>query len=418
MDPFDPHEPVPNSQEPPADPFETSSDPIDVHEQRIRELSAMHRNKAPDSFEQELDRADSAYATAHNAGLIRDQDGTEEEDFVWPSVQREQLYQERLRQTPQPHVIYTMTQQSGVMNQYSPDRMTEMRRQKDPRVGLQGQSCPVAILEQISDNDPLDGSYTMTWLAFPSSNAANAYGETVGWDHEKPGPGEDDGVYTVRKLFDNPYFLEAQNRLKTEADPARVEQELFKFMREFNLDPSTQQAEMTLVQNLLFMTVEAGNYVAAEMLSPESDDKQVSGYLMTEMRNKKFKHANYAMQNEFKKIEDALHDVAHLGSHRGFSDDDIEFIRKTAVKLTDELQVRYEQVESTRDTFQLILTETLRVAQLRLQGRSSFLREDAAAGERRWDNEVDRIIRDSEEVIAAGYRRPLEYYIKGSFGLI
>ncbi len=418
MSPKDPLEPTPDPSEPHVDPLEPRIDPIEMHEQQIRDLAAMHRDEpSVVSHEQLLDRADAAYAVAHDAGLMRDRQG-EDEPFVWPSVRREQIYQERIRETPRPATILTMTALSGVSHAYDPNQSKRMRTLTDPREGLKGQSYPAAILEEVSDNDPLDGSYTMTWLGCRTVNEAVAYGEEVGWSHSKPGPGEDDGVYTTRTLFDNPYFLATKNGRQGEVDPELVEQEIFKLMRTFNLDPSTQQAEMDLAQDLLFVVVSTGRQVAEDMLGIESEGNRAKAYLNPKTRDRRFKDAHQALLRDFDKMDAALREIVHHDSAKDFAIDDKELIRKAAVKLSDTLQARYELTDVTRDAFELILGKTLQLAELRLSGRNNFVDQGASEGEKKWDQEVDKTLHESRATLAADYKGPLDRYLKEDFWIL
>jgi hypothetical protein len=174
------------------------------HDDRIAALARMHGDRSQ-SFEDVLDFADIAYMTAHSAGLMRAADG-EEEPFVYPSVQRERLYKEQVRED-RPTVVASASYQTGVFLFRDAHDTSAVSALEDVASALSGiTDKPAGIKEVVNDNDTIQGSHSITWMACDSREEAVAYCQRVGWAHERPGLGEDDGVYTYREVFDNPHY--------------------------------------------------------------------------------------------------------------------------------------------------------------------------------------------------------------------
>lgn len=171
------------------------------HEKRITDLA--HRKGRHNNNESRLDAADLAYELWHDAGAMRDSDGNIE-DFEYPSVRRERLYRETIQNTPRPKVAAEASVRTGSDAQ-AYDKFQSMR---DPEFALKGVKEPWAILEYEQDNDTVYGGASIVWLACESKAKAVEYCEIVGWDHEQPGPGEYDGVYTYREVHKNPHSSE------------------------------------------------------------------------------------------------------------------------------------------------------------------------------------------------------------------
>ena len=78
----------------------------------------------------------------------------------------------------------------------------EIQKIKDPEIMMADiEVGGVAILEVVSDNDALDGSYTVTWLRPRDLADARRYVQQAGEEASIPGPGEYDGVYTLRTIW-------------------------------------------------------------------------------------------------------------------------------------------------------------------------------------------------------------------------
>jgi hypothetical protein len=178
------------------------ADPRHVNEQRIVDLSRM-RGGNESSHESRLDNADASYPLAHSAGIMRDETGREEE-FEFPSVKRARLQREAESFADRPAVITTDTISHSELS--DKERREAHNALSKPEVALTGFDGPVAILEEIADNDALQGSSTITWLGPASREDAQAYLDSVGTYFARPGPGEDDGVYTSRRIIENPHY--------------------------------------------------------------------------------------------------------------------------------------------------------------------------------------------------------------------
>lgn len=183
-------------------------DKIEKHAKRISNLSRMSVDK-PHGLEGILDSADASYVLAHDAGIMRDEEG-KEEPFVYPSVLRKRLYHEAINQDRPPTFATKHVDIGWFFSDDSEGRrrqLRELREFRKPEVGLLGCKTPYAILENIDDNDSQGNAYTeAVWLACESQAVAENYVQSVGGWHEEPGPGEGDGVYTVREVIKNPHY--------------------------------------------------------------------------------------------------------------------------------------------------------------------------------------------------------------------
>lgn len=174
------------------------------HERFIDDLAAMQGDE-PRHLETHLDAADMSYSTAHSAGIV-------DKNFVWPSVQRERLYKEETyRDRPPTIVERTISPASmpseSASEQYRKD-FEELTKLTTPEEGMQGSEFVAGIMEHVDDRSWHDPSTTVTWLGCNSLEEAREYCERAGWAHEEPGPGEGDGVYTMREVHANPHLAQ------------------------------------------------------------------------------------------------------------------------------------------------------------------------------------------------------------------
>lgn len=142
------------------------------------------------SREERMDRADVAYAALYKAGKI---DGP----FEYPSVRAARLQREAVAENRPPEMRrFHWTDRDFASSQ------DEIRMARDPAAILAEEpDGTVAIMESVSDNDAVQGSSTITWLRCDNLEDAQRYIQQVGSEFSQPGPGEDDGVYTLRTIY-------------------------------------------------------------------------------------------------------------------------------------------------------------------------------------------------------------------------
>lgn len=142
------------------------------------------------SREERLDRADVAFAALHQAGKV---DGP----FEYPSVRAARLQREAVAENRPP----TLRRFHWRDTEYASSQ-DEIHLAENPVEILADEpDGTVAIMESVSDNDALNGSSTVTWLRCDGLEDAQRYIGQVGSEFSEPGPGEDDGVYTLRTIY-------------------------------------------------------------------------------------------------------------------------------------------------------------------------------------------------------------------------
>lgn len=393
-------------QEPPENDTPNS---IDEHEQRIRDLARMNTDD-PKSFESLLDNADSAYTLAHEAGMMRNEDGNEE-PFVGPSIKREQLYQESLRQTPRPVEIASMHVYERSSGGYNRSEMERARELSDPLVGMMGSDMPVGILENINDNDSMgNGSYRISWLGCSSLEEAIAYCDEVGWEHSKPGPGEDDGVYTNRTIYDNPRFLDQKNAGLGEVDDTSVELAIEDILTKVGLDPNGAETELKIIKGLS-RDVGHWNGVVKEGILSRNDRGVAKLYYNHRLRERSFAGARGAMDRQIQLMTSQIAESMGYDKPPALDKEELEHITSAATTITDALKTRHELREVTIKTLQTVLQGFIKVGHMRTHAAEVFKTQGSEEEEKRWTSEVGDVLVDTVSQINESYSVIMQRYI-------
>lgn len=394
--------------------------PIDTQEQRIRDLARGGSDAGFKSTTHEgiVDDADIAYSVLHAAGLVRDVDDKEEK-FVWPSVQLEQLYQEQvLRGRPLTFAIHSL----GSFNHVASDGDHEHWRQdaaahvlfQDPLVGLVGCSEPIAILETVNDNDALDPSSTITWLVTETIEEATAYCERVGWDHAKPGPGEEDGVYTSRTIYDNPFYLDKMNASLGDIDENAIGISVRSLTAELGLageDPTIETAMITGITHVARLN----RSMRTDMLGSD-DSKKHTKYLDPTQRTRGFNWAGSALTRE---LNQSLGDMEKsLGGHtqaKAFTKEDADIFVEKLPNLFEAVAAPHEVQAATSEALAKVIIEIMSIARGKQAGVQLFLADGQNAKALAWAQDVERSLELSVSTGCAAYSRMLETWSNRSY---
>jgi hypothetical protein len=397
--------------------FEQGPDERSELERRINDLNRMAGTTAR-SLEGRLDTADAAYSLAHDAGLMRREEDGSEEPFVWPSVRRERLYQELLRQTPRPRTVASAyVEDVNWLLARDPEYLKEHQRigrhyreMCNPQIALDGCDDPVAILETVQDNDGLGGSSKLTWFGCGSYQEAAEYCDTVGWNHEKPGPGEDDGVYTYRRVYDNPYFLDTQNRSLGEVDDTAIMWEIDRLFLLTGLKPEETVLEQDILKSLVY-GIETWNRTVRNGMLGSEDVNAVRAYLNSEVRGQNIKRAHAAQRAELTKTVQEIDDTMSGFKPESLSEQEIEIVVGVAKKISEALQTPYELASVTQESVLDLARVMIQIGRMKALGVKVFADNKLQAEGKSWIKEVDRLLEFMTRGASMAYGKSMQRFL-------